>query len=360
MEVVQVNLEEKSYPIYVTTNSWLDFQKVLPKTSNLTSALIISDENVHPLYTKQISDEFTKIGIKVFTSVIPAGENSKSLQHYETLITDCLEHGLNRHSLIVALGGGVTGDLAGFVAATYMRGIRFMQIPTTLLSQVDSSVGGKVAVNHSLAKNVIGCFYQPSLVYINTQTLATLPKREFYSGLAEVIKHGLICDKEYLSLIDNKMEQILSLDLEVLAKVVSTSCKIKSNIVEQDEKETGIRAILNFGHTIGHAIEASAGYATFTHGEAVSIGMHSESLIAKEIGLVDSSYLNYIESILQRAHLPTRMPSIDVDLLLRKMFLDKKNEGDKITMILPTGIGKVDIFKDIKIDTIKSVITKGA
>lgn len=357
MDTITVNLEEKSYPICISTGGWDDLRNVIPEKYKTRTILIVSDENVHPLYFEILQSLLESLGIKAYSAIIPAGESSKSLNIYENLITKALQNGLNRRSAIIALGGGVTGDLAGFIAATYMRGIDFIQIPTSLLAMVDSSVGGKVAVNHSIAKNIIGAFYQPEFVYINVRTLATLPKREFSSGMAEIIKHGFIFDEVFLNSLDENMDKLMSLDIEALAEAITTSCRIKAGIVEQDEKENGIRAILNFGHTIGHAIEAVAGYDKYTHGEAISIGMVYESLIAKEMGLVDNVYVERLRSILERANLPTAINDMDIEKLIEKMFYDKKNLDKGITFILPAGYGKVEIFKNIGTDLIRRVLS---
>jgi len=356
MNTVIVNLAEKSYPIYISTDGWNDLCKVIVEKRKTHSCLILSDENVQPLYGESLLSVLESFDAKVYTTSISAGENSKSLNVFETVITKALQMGLNRNSAIIALGGGVIGDLAGFVAATYMRGIDFIQLPTTLLSQVDSSVGGKVAVNHILAKNIIGAFYQPNYVYINVQTLSTLPKREFASGMAELIKHGFISDVVFLNKLVSEMDKLMSLDFEALAEAISESCKIKARIVEQDEKETGIRAILNFGHTIGHAIEAVAGYNKYTHGEAISIGMVYESLIAKELGLVNDDYVNTLRLMLDRANLPTVLKNIDSEKLVQKMFYDKKNLQSGITFVLPTDYGKVGIFQDVDVVLIKKIL----
>jgi len=356
METIIVNLGEKSYPINISTNGWNDLRNVIPEKYKMRTVMVVSDENVHPVYFENMRHLLESFGSRVFSAVITAGESSKSLNVYENLITKALQYGLNRKSAIIALGGGVAGDLAGFVASTYMRGIDFIQIPTSLLSMVDSSVGGKVAVNHPLAKNIIGAFYQPEFVYINVRTLATLPVREFSSGMAELIKHGFIYDNVFLQSLDDNMDKLMSLDLSALAEAIATSCRIKAGIVEQDEKETGIRAILNFGHTVGHAIEAVAGYDKYTHGEAVSIGMIYESLIAKEMGLVDDVYIERLRSILKRAMLPTEIKDIDTGKLIERMSYDKKNQDKGITFVLPTDYGKVEIFKDIGNDLIKRVL----
>lgn len=358
METIIVNLGEKSYPIYISAYGWDDLHETMVKQYKTRTILIVSDENVYPIYCENLLRIFESLGSKVFSAVIPAGESSKSLNIYETLITKALQHGLNRKSAIIALGGGVTGDLAGFAAATYMRGIDFIQIPTSLLAQVDSSVGGKVAVNHTLAKNIIGAFYQPEFVYINVSTLTTLPKREFSSGMAEIIKHGFIYDEVFLKSLDEDMDKLMSLDFAVLAEAIKNSCRIKAQIVEQDEKENGIRAILNFGHTIGHAIEAVAGYDKYTHGEAVSLGMVYESLIAREMGLIDDDYVERLRFILHRANLPTAMTDLDTDKLIQKMSFDKKNQDNRITFVLPTDYGKVEIFKNIGNNLIKRVLNQ--
>lgn len=356
MITFKVNLSEKSYPIYISKYGWDDLCETIVSDYNSQSVLIVSDSNIYPIYFEHLSRIFEAIGVKVFSAVIPAGENSKSLPFYDKLVTQALQNGLNRKSAIIALGGGVTGDLAGFAAATYMRGIDLIQIPTSLLAQVDSSVGGKVAVNHPLAKNIIGAFYQPAFVYINVLTLSTLPKREFSSGLAEIIKHGFIYDVDFLKSLAENIDKLMQLDIDFLAEAIETSCRIKAAIVEQDEKENGIRAILNFGHTIGHAIEAVAGYDTYTHGEAISMGMVYESLIAKELGLISSEYVEYLRHLLSQANLPTVFEGLDAASLVQKMAFDKKNQSKGITFVLPTNYGKVEIFRDINKEIIEKVL----
>ena len=244
--------------------------------------------------------------------------------------TIALEANLDRSSFIVALGGGVIGDLAGFVASTYMRGVPYYQIPTSLLAQVDSSIGGKVAVNHPLAKNVIGAFYQPHGVLINVSTLLTLPQRELSTGMAEIIKHGIIRDEAYLAWLEAHMPAMMAKDLPTLQKAIHRSCQIKAEVVSIDEKELGLRAILNFGHTVGHAIEASFGYGTYTHGEAVSIGITAEAGIALLQGLIPEEYANHMETVLIAAGLPVTLPECNTVELLEWMKHDKKNKEDRI------------------------------
>jgi len=357
MKTVQVALGEKSYPIHISADGWSNLSGSLSFGRKFRKVFVISDENVLPLYQDYVISAFEALGCEVFLHAVPAGENSKSLSVYETLVTKALRSGLDRHSAIVALGGGVVGDLAGFLASTYLRGIAFIQIPTSLLAQVDSSVGGKVAVNHALGKNMIGAFYQPELVYINVQTLISLPKREFSSGMAELIKHAFIWDTAFLNYLENGIGRIMTLDFDELEHSIYVSCGIKARIVEQDEKETSVRAILNFGHTFGHALETNAGYSTYTHGEAVAIGMVYESRIAREMGLVDSSFIERLANLLERAGLPTSIAEVDIERLISSMYFDKKNKDGKIVFVLPTDYGKVQVFRDVDINLVKEVLT---
>jgi len=357
MKTVQVALGEKSYPIHISADGWSNLSDSLSCGRTFRKVFVISDENVLPLYQHDVLSAFETLGCEVFSHAVPAGENSKSLSVFETLVTKALRLGLDRHSAIVALGGGVIGDLAGFLASTYMRGIAFIQIPTSLLAQVDSSVGGKVAVNHALGKNMIGVFYQPELVYINVQTLLSLPKREFSSGMAELIKHAFIWDTDFLNYLKNGIGSIMALDFDELEYSIYISCGIKARIVEQDEKETSLRAILNFGHTIGHALETSAGYSTYTHGEAVAIGMVYESYLAREMGLVDNSFIESLISLLERTGLPTAIVEVDTEKLISSMHYDKKNKDGKIVFVLPTDYGKVQVFRDVDINLVKQVLT---
>jgi len=332
-----------------------DLLKNLLKSNKL---LVVTDENVYPLYFAGLEAHLVDAGYQVFSAIIPAGEGSKSLEMAQVLYTRALESGLDRSSSILALGGGVVGDLAGFVASTYMRGIGFIQVPTTLLAQVDSSVGGKVAVNHPLGKNIIGSFYQPKIVYINTKTLSTLPPREFSSGMAELIKYGFIWDEEFLNWLEAKLDSILSRDSETLVKAVEWSCRIKAQVVEQDEKENGLRAILNFGHTVGHAIETVTNYSKYTHGEAVALGMICESKIAAEMGLIDNSLVTRLIELLKRTGLPSVLSEpLPLDSLIEAMGHDKKNIGGAIVFILPVATGKVEIFRNVDMEVVESALS---
>jgi len=353
LKSIWVDLAEKSYPIFLDDNWNTLFEKARACLENRQGSLkgrkmlIITDENVHELYHNPVKEAFETWGMVTATAVVPPGEASKSLQQAEELYTKALEAGLDRHSLIAALGGGVIGDLAGFTASTYMRGIPFIQIPTSLLAQVDSSIGGKVAVNHPMAKNIIGSFYQPECVLINVSTLRTLPGRESSSGMAELIKHGIIRDEAFLAWLESSQESLVLRNAEVLIQAIHRSCEIKADVVAKDEKETGIRAVLNFGHTVGHAIEAATGYGTYTHGEAVSIGMIAEAYIAQLSGFISPDYISRISKILSRAGLPTLMPDLNSQELLNWMQHDKKNVGSRIVFVLPVAPGKVKVFRDI-------------
>jgi 3-dehydroquinate synthase len=356
MKKIPVQLEKKSYFIYLDDKWESLFQDGLSslytKGGSQKKLLLITDENVANWYRHPVEEQLRDLGFIVTTAVIKPGESAKTLGEADKLYDIALEANLDRKSLVVALGGGVIGDLAGFVAATYMRGVPFIQIPTSLLAQVDSSVGGKVAVNHPKAKNVIGAFYQPKSVLMNASTLMTLPKRELSTGLAEVIKYGVIYDEGFLSWLETHMADLVLQDLTLLSKAIQRSCEIKADIVSQDETEQGLRAILNFGHTVGHAIESSAGYGSYTHGEAVSIGMIAESRIANLMGLVPAEYVKRLEVILLAAGLPVALPKVDPSALLGWMRHDKKNIGDKIGFVLPVSPSRVEVFHNVETNII--------
>ena len=347
MELITINLDlpQDSYAIHIS-HDWQGLESAI-RTYLGNKVMLVTDENVKELFVHNVTSIISSMGCETTLAIIQAGENSKSLGTAESLYTQALNAKLDRSSSIIALGGGVVGDLAGFVASTYMRGINFIQIPTTLLAQVDSSVGGKVAVNHPLAKNIIGSFYQPKSVYININTLSTLPDRQFSTGMAELIKYGFIWDKEFLVWLENNIERLMKKEKDALAYAIQRCCTIKAEIVGQDEKEKGLRAILNSGHTVGHGLESITGYSQFTHGEAVALGMIYESLIALHMGLVDQSLVNLLIDLLKAAKLPTKIAGIDVESLIQAMSLDKKNKSGSIVFILPTDYGKVDIFNDV-------------
>ncbi|MFN3429358.1 MAG: 3-dehydroquinate synthase, partial [Candidatus Sericytochromatia bacterium] len=276
-------------------------------------------------------------------AVVPAGEGSKSLAEAARLYDAAVEAGLKRHHPIVALGGGVVGDLAGFIAATYQRGVPFVQVPTTLLAQIDSSVGGKVAINHPSGKNLIGAFYQPRLVLADTATLLTLSEREYLAGLGEMVKYGVIMDPGFFARLEAEVPRLLARDLPLLNALVRRCCELKAEVVQEDERETagGRRAILNFGHTVGHAIEAIAGYGTVLHGEAVAIGMVAEGRLAVRRGLWKDAEQDRLERLLAALGLRTELPDLDGGALLTAMGRDKKNLDKGITFVLPTAMGEV-------------------
>jgi 3-dehydroquinate synthase len=346
---LQVDLAERTYPIYIGEGLLHQFgaKAEFHRISKRSPLLIISDEVVGDLYLKLIVDSLSEVGYRVASHLLPAGESSKSLNELHHLVTASLEAGLDRDSAIIALGGGVIGDVAGFAAATYMRGIRFIQVPTTILAH-DSSVGGKVAVNHPLAKNITGAFHQPEFVLYDTSTLRTLPPREIRSGLAEVAKHGLIRDAAFVSWCNEHAERLLRVEPDALSYALYTGCQIKAEIVSQDEKEGSLRAILNLGHTIGHALEAVAGYGELTHGEAISIGMCGSAKLAVRLGVANQEVYEMTRHLLARFGLPTELPQhFELDQIMDAMMHDKKFRGGEMVFVLPESIGSVRIQRGI-------------
>jgi 3-dehydroquinate synthase len=304
---------------------------------------IITDKNVGRIYSKAAFDTLAKAGFFPVLITVPAGETAKSLRMVQACYDQLAAERLERKSFIVALGGGVVGDLAGFVAATYLRGVPFVQVPTTLLAQVDSSVGGKTGVNLRAGKNLIGAFYQPRLVLCDLDTLKTLPDREFRAGLAEVIKYGIIYDAKLFAQLERNLPGIMKRDQKVLAPIIARCCEIKADVVGQDEMESGLRAILNFGHTIGHAIENSAGYGKFLHGEAISIGQVAAARLSQRVLKMPGKDVERVEELFRRSGLPThiRLNPAQRQKLFTAMRLDKKVSGGEIKFVLAKKIGKV-------------------
>jgi 3-dehydroquinate synthase len=357
MMELRVDLGERSYPIYIDSGLITAIADYFDKhgLSKISPLLIVTDEAVAPLYLQDMLASLEQHGYKVAVHIVPVGEKSKSLAVLEDVITTALQAGLDRKSTIVALGGGVVGDLAGYVAASFMRGIRFVQVPTTIQAH-DSSVGGKVAVNHKLAKNIIGAFHQPEFVLFDTATLLTLPPREVRSGLAEVVKHGLIWDAAFAQWTYDNAAKLLALDLEALAYALYQGCKLKASVVSQDERENDLRAILNLGHTIGHALEAVAGYNEMLHGEAISIGMVGSAKLAQRFGYANDIYTT-TKAILQSCKLPVQLPKhYDTESILSAMMHDKKFKEGSMVFIIPTAIGQVEIRKDVPIEWVREVI----
>src|SRR5580700_8966385 len=326
MRTVNVSLGSRSYPIFIGEKILADLGRHCAELQLGRRCVIISDKNVAPLYAAKASASLRKAGFEPMLVTTPAGETSKSLKVFQTCCDQLAGHRLERKSFIVALGGGVVGDLAGFVAAAYLRGIAFVQAPTTLLAQVDSSVGGKVGVNLAAGKNLVGAFHQPRLVLCDLAALRTLPPREFRAGLAEVIKYGIIYDAALFARLERDLPKLLRRDGEVLAEVVARCCEIKAEVVGQDETETGLRAILNFGHTIGHAIEAIAGYGKYLHGEAISIGQVAAAKLSVHAAGLPVEEAERIAALFIDAGLPTKfkLNSVQLDKLCAAMKLDKK------------------------------------
>ena len=283
----------------------------------------------------------TRAGFEVVTMLIPDGEEHKNLDSLAMIYDRLVRARFERKSIILALGGGVVGDLAGFAAATYLRGVPYIQVPTTLLAQVDSSVGGKTAVNHRDGKNLIGAFYQPRLVLIDVEMLRSLPRRELVAGLAEVIKYGIIEDAELFSVLEDKIDLLIGLDGALLSQVIAASCAIKARVVEQDEREDDYRAVLNFGHTVGHALEAATGYSEFLHGEAVGVGITKATAISLRHGFCDQQTFDRIRRLIEKTGLPSDLPKgVTKESLIQGMEVDKKSAGGKIKFVMCAGIGK--------------------
>jgi 3-dehydroquinate synthase len=336
---LEVRLGERSYPIVVGPNLLDKPDLLLPHLAKRRVALI-SNETVFPLYGRKLAASLRDAGVTLTEIQLADGEQYKTMASLERVYDALLREAFDRKSVIVALGGGVVGDLAGFAAATYQRGIPFIQVPTTLLAQVDSSVGGKTAVNHPLGKNMIGAFHQPKIVLADTSVLATLPDRELRAGLAEVIKYGLIRDPAFLAWLEGNMPALLARDPAALTHAIFESCRNKAEVVEADEHEQGERALLNLGHTFGHAIEGALGFGTWLHGEAVGTGMVLAARLSQQLGLISKDELARTERVIAAAGLPVEMPAIPADQMLSFMEHDKKNEDGAIRLILMKEVGR--------------------
>ncbi|MFZ5906481.1 MAG: 3-dehydroquinate synthase [Nitrospirota bacterium] len=361
MEKIRVQLGERSYDI-VLGNSILDGIGEELRAFHLSPKIaMVSNPTVLPLYGKQVSDSIRDAGFELLTVTVPDGEEHKNLDTLRQVYNELLRFRLDRKSALIALGGGVVGDLAGFAASTYMRGIPYIQIPTTLLAQVDSSVGGKTGVDHELGKNMIGAFWQPRLVWIDGDTLKTLPERQFRAGLAEVIKYGVIADRELFAFLEENTERVMNLEPEAVIRIIRRSCEIKAGVVAEDERESGLRAILNFGHTIGHALETVTGYTRFLHGEAVAIGMHLEARLAVRLGLIPEDQAVRIQNLIQAYGLPADKPGdVKEQSLFLSMQLDKKAVAGELKFILPREIGSAEIFRGVTDTAIRDVLQQGA
>lgn len=341
MKTLNVELGERSYPIYIG-RGLLNRADLWGRHVASAQVAVVTNEVVAPLYLDSVLAHFS--GRQVESVILPDGEAYKTQQSLAHIFDVLLAKRFSRNAVLIALGGGVIGDVGGFAAACYQRGIAFVQVPTTLLSQVDSSVGGKTGVNHPLGKNMIGAFYQPRCVIADTSTLATLPERELSAGLAEVVKYGLIRDAEFFLWLERNMDALLARDEEALAYAIERSCLNKAQVVAADEKETGERATLNLGHTFGHAIETGCGYGTYLHGEAVAIGMCQAADLSRRLGWLSQADVQRIEALLQRARLPVLPPdSLATERYLELMAVDKKNVDGKVRLILLERIGRATL-----------------
>jgi 3-dehydroquinate synthase len=358
VRIVQVRLGKRGYDIQIGTGLLAKLGSQCESLGLAKRCAIISDSTVAPLFAKKLEHSLNRSGFESLLISVPAGERAKSLAHAQHCYEQLASHRLERKSFIVALGGGVVGDLAGFVAATWLRGIRFVQVPTTLLAQVDSSVGGKVGLNLRAAKNLVGAFHQPALVLCDLDALQSLPVREFRAGLAEVIKYGIIYDASLFSLLERDLEKILRRDRKVLTEVIARCCEIKAEVVRQDETETGLRAILNFGHTIGHAIEAISHYGKFLHGEAISIGQVAAARLSQRLLGLDPASVTRIVDLFERAELPTRLNlnKPQRQKLLAAMKLDKKVSGGEIKFVLAKRIGTAEFGCNVSASQIENAI----
>ena len=338
---LQVSLGERSYPILIGPGLLTDVANLVPYLI-VPRVVLVTNDTIHPLYGQALTDGLRRAGIHVVTICLPDGEKFKDWPALNQIFDALMENACDRKTTIIALGGGVIGDIAGFAAATYQRGIPYIQIPTTLLAQVDSSVGGKTAINHPRGKNMIGAFYQPQLVLADTDTLKSLPDREYRAGLSEVIKYGIGLDAGFFDWLEANIDALNSREANALAYAIKRSCEIKARIVAADERETtkdGGRALLNLGHTFGHAIETALGYGVWLHGEAVACGMLLSARLSHQLGAIDMPSLARITALLNTAGLPIEMPDIATSLMLEHMGRDKKNEGGNIRLILLANIG---------------------
>lgn len=367
-ESVHVNLDERSYDIIITSGGLDEFPSAYQSwvekhpywKTEVPKGLIVTDSNVEQ-HAKPFFEKLKAAGWNVELQTVPAGEATKSVEKLTEIHDQLVDMQADRRTVVIAMGGGVVGDLAGFAAASYARGLPFIQAPTTLLANVDSSVGGKVGINHPKGKNLIGDFHQPLGVFIDTELMQTLEDREFRSGLAEVVKYGVILDAEFFGELENNISAINDRDPAFLRKIIARSCQLKADVVEKDEEERiGLRAILNYGHTFAHAYENLAGYGELLHGEAVSIGMQDAAKLAFKMDRIDEDLVNRQTKLLEAIHLPTTLPenlNLAVDDLVNAMLLDKKTVGGKLRFILPTKLGHVEQVSDVDTNLVREVLS---
>ncbi|MEZ5561009.1 MAG: 3-dehydroquinate synthase [Pseudomonadales bacterium] len=358
MQTIDVALGDRSYPIHIG-RGLLDRGDLLRPHLGGRQVAVITNETVAPLYLPRLLAALADVG-QVDTFELPDGERFKTLHQYAAVMDFLLERRHNRSTTVIALGGGVVGDLAGFVAATFQRGVRFIQVPTTLLAQVDSSVGGKTAVNHPRGKNMIGAFYQPRCVLADIGVLDTLPEREFGAGLAEVVKYGVIRDAAFFDWLVTQANALVGRDDAALTQAVRRSCEIKAEVVAADERESDLRAILNFGHTFGHAIETLTGYQRYLHGEAVAVGMVMAADLSARQGLLGRGDARRVRTLLEALHLPVLPPALDTDAMLDAMGMDKKVVTGRLRLVLAEAIGRVLVTEDIDEVLLRETLRAGA
>jgi len=357
---VDVALGERSYPIYIGEKMVASFAPTCEQHGLPKRMVVITDSNVAKLHLQPLLKNLKRLTFDPLPIVVPAGERQKSLRRAEAIYTEMLKRKVDRRSTVLAFGGGVIGDLAGFVAATYQRGVALVQVPTTLLAQVDSSIGGKVGVNHPLGKNMIGAFYQPKFVWTDLEMLRTLPDREVVCGLGEVIKYGVILDRDLFHFLEERLEKILTLDGESFLHVQARCAELKAEVTSRDEREAGLRAILNFGHTVGHALEAAGRYKTLKHGEAVLLGMIAESLIATELGLLPREEHERIVALIRRVPMRASLRSLQPSEVIAFMAHDKKSVEGKNRFVLPTRIGEVEVVENVEHSLLRSALASTA
>lgn len=356
MQRLAIDLDERSYEILIGLDLRKQVGEFLKAVFRPSRVVIITHPSINSIYGEEVIANCLDQGWTTDIIEVPEGEVSKSLGQVEKLYDRLLELNCDRKSVLIALGGGVIGDLVGFVAATYQRGITFIQVPTTLLSQVDSSVGGKTGVNHPKGKNMIGAFYQPRLVVTDLQTLKTLPIKEYRAGLAEIVKYGVISDASFFEFLEKNYKDILNLNHDCLSYIIENSCAIKAKVVEKDERETHHRMILNFGHTLGHAIESLTGYSRFIHGEAVAIGMVRAAELSHSMGKCSKEVPRRLEALLKNLGLPVEMPELDPTAVIESLYHDKKTMDNKIKFILVKEIGSIEIVEQVPESEILKII----
>ena len=353
-EIVDIDLAERSYPIVIGAGLLTD-PELLDRHVTARDVLVVTNETIAPLYLQTLTASLGRR--KVSTLVLKDGEQYKTLDSFRSILDALIEARFNRDSTIIALGGGVVGDMSGFAAACYQRGIDYIQVPTTLLAQVDSSVGGKTAVNHPKAKNMIGAFYQPRAVIADIGTLATLPIREFRAGLAEVVKHGIVLERAYFDEVERDRYRLLGRDLPVLERIIGGSCRLKAAVIERDpEEKSDLRFALNYGHTVGHALEAATGFTRWTHGEAVALGIVAEARLARRLKLADDATVAPQERLLASLGLPVHVGTVDVEAVLGAITHDKKARDGRVPFVLAPRLGEFKVVRDVPPDDVRAVL----